>query len=217
MSTRSAAHSGPLYRGEALRAVALPLGGLGTGSIAVAGDGGLRQWQLVNNVNHDAHVPNSFFAVRGATRVDGQRDAVVLQSDALYNAAAFEPAPSVTDHLVPVGSCRLLAELPGVDGLEVTAQYPIVEVAYHSHTLPVEVRLEAFSPFIPLNSKDSGLPAVVFNFTVTNPRRRTAQVSLLGSQQNLVGWDGKVSIDGNHAPGYGGNVNNLAHLQGSVA
>jgi non-lysosomal glucosylceramidase len=38
------------YRGEALRAVALPLGGIGTGSVAMAGDGGLRQWQIVNNV-----------------------------------------------------------------------------------------------------------------------------------------------------------------------
>src|ERR1700682_1778666 len=117
MATSTTARSGPIYRGEALRALTLPLGGVGTGTVALAGDGGLRQWQLVNNVNHDAHVPNSFFAVRAATRVDGQRDAVVLQSDALYNAAAFEPAPSVTDHLVPVGSRRLLAELPGVDGL----------------------------------------------------------------------------------------------------
>ena len=32
------------YRGEALRAVALPLGGIGTGTVALAGDGGLRQW-----------------------------------------------------------------------------------------------------------------------------------------------------------------------------
>ncbi len=205
------------YQGEALRALALPLGGIGTGSVALAGDGGLRQWQIVNNVNHDAHVPNSFFAVQAATRVDGQRGAALLQSDALYDSETFQPAPSISDHLVPQGSRRLLAELPGVDSLEITAQYPIVEVAYQSQALPVEVRLEAFSPFIPLNSKDSGLPAVFFNFTVTNPQQRRAQVSLLGSQQNLVGWDGKSEIDGNHTPGYGGNINSLAYLQGSVA
>ena len=34
------------YSGQALRAVTLPLGGLGTGSIAFAGDGGLREWQV---------------------------------------------------------------------------------------------------------------------------------------------------------------------------
>src|SRR5438045_65681 len=153
------------YRGAALRAVALPLGGIGTGSVALAGDGGLRQWQIVNNVNHDAHVPNSFFAISAASGVegvDGRHGAVVLQSDALYNQDGFEPAPSGSDHLVPAGSRRLLAELPGVDSVEVTALYPIVEVAYKSEAIPLEVRLETFSPFIPLNSKDSGLPAIVF-------------------------------------------------------
>ena len=36
----------------------------GQGSISVAGDGGLRQWQINNKVSHDAHVPDSFFAIR---------------------------------------------------------------------------------------------------------------------------------------------------------
>jgi uncharacterized protein (DUF608 family) len=205
------------YRGEALRAVALPLGGIGTGSMALAGDGGLRQWQIVNNVNHDAHVPDSFFAIWAGTRLDPGRNAVVLQSDALYNDSGFQPAPSVSDHLIPEGSRRLLAELPGVDSLEISAQYPIVEVAYESRAIPVQVHLEAFSPFIPLNSRDSGLPAVLFNFTVTNPGDQAVPVSLMATQQNLVGWDGKTHIVGVRNPGYGGNVNSLVHLQGVTA
>jgi len=205
------------YRGEALRAVALPLGGIGTGSVALAGDGGLRQWQIVNNVNHDAHAPDSFFAIWAGTRLDAGRNAVVLQSDALYDDSGFQPAPSVSDHLIPQGSRRLLAELPGVDSLEIIAQYPIVEVDYESPAIPVQVHLEAFSPFIPLSSKDSGLPAVLFNFTVTNPGDQAVHVSLMATQQNLVGWDGKTHIDGVRNSGYGGNVNNLVHLQGMTA
>ena len=91
------------YRGERLRALALPLGGIGTGTIALAGDGGLRQWQIVNNVNHDAHVPDSFFAIWAGTRRDARRNAVVLQCDKLYDDDGFLPAPSVSDHLVPEG------------------------------------------------------------------------------------------------------------------
>lgn len=202
------------YRGDALRAVALPLGGIGTGSVALAGDGGLRQWQIVNNVNHDAHVPNSFFALWAGTRQDGEHNAVVLQSDALYDDGDFKPAPSVTDHLVPAGSRQLLAELPGVDAVTVAARYPIAEVDYSSQRLPVQVRLEAYSPFIPLNSKDSGLPVVLFAFTVTNPQEHAVRVSLMGAQQNLVGWDGKSQIQGVRHPGYGGNVNDLVQLRG---
>lgn len=37
---------------------------LGGGCIAIAGDGGLRQWQVCNRVCHLAHVPDSFFAIR---------------------------------------------------------------------------------------------------------------------------------------------------------
>ena len=36
----------------------------GGGSIALAGDGGLRQWQVTNTVAHTAQVPDSFFAIR---------------------------------------------------------------------------------------------------------------------------------------------------------
>ena len=36
----------------------------GGGCISVAGDGGLRQWQVCNAIDHKAHVPDSFFAIR---------------------------------------------------------------------------------------------------------------------------------------------------------
>src|SRR2546425_7199054 len=49
-----------VYRGEQLRAVAMPLGGIGAGVIALAGDGGLRQWQGVYHLDHlrsEEHTP----------------------------------------------------------------------------------------------------------------------------------------------------------------
>ncbi len=205
------------YSGERLRALTLPLGGIGTGTVAMAGDGGLRQWQIVNNVNHDAHVPNSFFAIWAGRGGDSRRNAVVLQSGQLYNDQGFQPAPSVSDHLIPDGSRQLLATLPGVDEVEITARYPVVEVDYLCAALPVTVQLEAFSPFIPLNSPDSGLPAVLFNFTVANPQSFPVRVSLLVAQQNLVGWNGKTAIEGVKNIGYGGNVNDLVQLQGIAA
>lgn len=36
----------------------------GGGNIALAGDGGLRQWQISNEVNHLGIAPDSFFAIR---------------------------------------------------------------------------------------------------------------------------------------------------------
>jgi hypothetical protein len=51
---------------------ACPLGPLGGGSIALAGDGGLRQWQINNVINHEAAVPDSFFAIKTVDADDNQ-------------------------------------------------------------------------------------------------------------------------------------------------
>lgn len=196
-----------VYEGEHLRALAMPLGGIGCGSVAICGDGGLRQWQIFNNICHNAHLPYSFFAVRvqasGAEPV-----ARVLMSAAHYDDD-FVPAPSVSDHIVPPASRRLLAALPGVARIRFVGEYPVAEVHYEDEALPVAVTLEAFSPFIPLNADDSGLPAIVFRFRVENPTDSPAEVSLLMSQQNAVGWDGASEIQGVCHPAYGGNLNRL--------
>ena len=195
-----------VYRGESLRAVAMPLGGIGTGSIAICGDGGLRQWQLFNRVNHDAHVPHTFFAVWA--RAPWQAAvARVLQCDALYADSDFVGPVTSTDHVVPEESKRLLEVLPGVAEIEFIGEYPIAQVKYRDPALPIEVSLEAFSPMIPLNAKDSGLPAILFQFTVRNPGEQALEVSLAATLQNAVGWDGMRPIRGVDCADYGGNVN----------
>jgi uncharacterized protein (DUF608 family) len=209
--------TGKVYEGEALRAVAMPLGGIGTGSVAICGDGGLRQWQLANTVDHLGHVPHSFFAV-WAHRAGEPQAARVLMSDALYNDADFTPSASVNDHVVPDASRLLLAALPGVEAIRFTGAYPIAGLEYIDGTLPVAVSLETFSPFVPLDPEASGVPAVLFNFTVRNTdAARAVNVSLMATQQNAVGWDGHSEIDGVHNPGYGGNANTVTSLRGLTA
>ncbi len=204
---------GTVYEGAALRAAAMPMGGIGTGSMALCGDGGLRQWQLCNTVNHLGHVPHSFFAAWVAPR-GGPQAARVLMSDAQYDETSFTPSASVNDHVVPPGSRRLLAQLPGVEAIRFTGAYPIAELEYTDRALPVALSLEAFSPFAPLNPEDSGIPAAIFNFTAHNPdKKQPAEVSLLATLQNAVGWDGLSEIDGVRNPGYGGNSNAVASLR----
>lgn len=191
----------------------MPLGGIGTGSIALAGDGSLRQWQIAGHVNHQASAADSFFAV-WARHGRKRPVARVLQSGALYDRPAQDVPPTSTDHVVPEACRRLLARLPGVQDTEFRGAYPIAEVAYRDPALALEVRLEAFSPFIPLQEDDSGLPAIIFNFTLANPTRTGAKASVAATVQNLVGWDGLAEIDGAWSPGFGGNVCSVARLDG---
>jgi len=205
-----------VYRGEQLRAVAMPLGGIGAGAIALAGDGGLRQWQVVHNVDHVAHVPGSFFAFWGKP-AGGEAAARVLQSSALYDQIRFKPPLTSNDHAVPSESRKLLEALPGVKEIEFAGEYPAAEVRYLDSSLPAEVRLEAYSPFIPLNSKDSGLPAIIFEFKVKNTGAQPLSVSVMATLQNLVGWDGHSPIAGVEYFAYGSNRNALERSPGLTA
>lgn len=205
----------PVYYGERLRAVAMPLGGIGTGSVALCGDGSLRQWQLTNSVNHLAHVPHSFFAVR-VHREGDPPFARVLQSDALY-AEEFAPVPTVNDYVIPSACRKLLATLPGVRATEFRGEYPLAEVSYLDDALPAEIALTAYSPFCPLDAATSGLPAVIFRFSATNPGDRTVHLHVAALLQNFIGWDGVQEIEGAESPLYGGNANQTLRLKGLTA
>jgi len=134
-----------VYWGDRLREVAMPLGGIGAGSIALAGDGSLFQWQIFNHVNKEARIPDSFFAV-WARPQGGEAVRRVLQTRPL----GFPDYP------------------PCVEALEYVGEYPIARLRYLDPELPVAVALEAFSPFIPLSAEDSSLPATLLEVTVKN-------------------------------------------------
>ena len=201
---------GNIYQGEALRHVAMPLGGLGTGQIALGGDGGLRQWQMVNQVNHLGFVPDSFFAVRAACVEPPLNLVRVLQSR--ESLARTEPStPLVNDDVLPLEQRRLLEQHTGVERTTFRGAYPFAHITYEDQQLPLDVQLEAFSPFIPLDAQASALPALIFTFTLRNRWEHEVHGALGAALQNAVGWDGVTPIEGTCCPLYGGNVNRLHH------
>jgi uncharacterized protein (DUF608 family) len=206
------ARRGRRFTGDARRCVALPLGGIGTGNVALAGDGSLRQWQLHNQPNHAGAVPNSFFALR-VSSVEPPRDVRrVLQSAPLAPAAV--PAPNVDDHVVPEEVLAPLRSWAPVDGTAFEAAYPLASVEYADAELPLAVRLDACTPFVPLDAAASSLPLVSFRFRLENASALPLHGWLVASLQNVAGWDGVTPMDGATCPLLGGNVNRLEHRSG---
>jgi len=213
-----------IITGEHLRAVAMPLGGIGAGQIALAGDGGWRQWEIHNIPNHLGYVPHSFFAVRMrpadlhrvGRRTAGEFSgaARVLMSPALYDDADFRPPITSSDHVVPDEARRLLSMVPGVAEVEFVGEYPIAEVTYRDPGLPLPVSLEAYSPFAPLDEDLSGMPCIICTLTVRNTRDLRIHVALVATLQNAVGWDGKGCISGVQFAGYGENTNRVIRTKG---
>lgn len=209
----SPGQQGVEYRGEALRHVAMPLGGLGAGQIALGGDGGLRQWQMVNQVNHLGFVPDSFFAIRTACIEPPLNLTRILQSREVQ-AFTENHTPLVTDDMIPADQRKLLERYAGFERTRFSGLYPFAHITYEDAQMPLAVELEAYSPFIPLDAQASGLPAIIFTFTLYNHGSHALQGGLGATLQNAVGWDGLTPISGNRCPLYGGNVNRLREHKG---
>ncbi|MBU7004371.1 MAG: hypothetical protein HXS50_02305 [Theionarchaea archaeon] len=203
-----------IYEGDYLCGVTFPLGGIGTGHFCIGGDGGFRQWQIFNQVNHIADLPGTFLAVRTRRGREEPRSRVLLCADT-HGDAEFEPAPSISDHLVPEDARELARRLPKVGKIRMRGRYPIVEVEYIDEDIPLEITLEAFSPMIPLDVKNSGIPGVFLIFRLTNNTSHPVDASLLVSLKNAIGWDGVSPISGVSNPRFGGNRNILLEIDGA--
>ena len=66
-----------VYQGDQLREISFPLGGIGTGSIGLAGYGGLVDWEIFNVANKNSFNGFSHFAIKA------ERDGRVLDARAL--------------------------------------------------------------------------------------------------------------------------------------
>ncbi len=191
--------------------IAMPLGGIGTGNLALGADGGLRQWQLHNLGNHGGTLPASFFALR-ATRIEPPVDVIrILQA---VPPAASTATPLVTDDVIPDWQREAIARFGGVTSTEFSGTYPFATVRYVDEALPVRVSVEAFTPLVPLDADASSLPAALFTFRIVNTDAHPIHGSLAATLQNAVGWNGFSPIDGVHGAGYGGNTNRLHRSAG---
>lgn len=185
--------------------LAMPLGGIGTGSLTICADGGLRQWQLHNIGNHDGALPGSFFALR-VSRWEPPLDEVrILQGPPQDSTNT----PLVTDDVIPEWQRDLLSRHPGVAGTTFCATYPIARVCYLDPAVPLRICLEAFNPLVPLDVDASSIPAALFTFRLVNDGDYALHGTLGAAVQNAVGWDGISPIDGVLGAGYGGNTNRL--------
>jgi non-lysosomal glucosylceramidase len=162
------------FRGRQLRMISFPLGGVAAGSIGLSGRGQLVNWEIFNRPNK-GYRPSYAFPSIWARAGSGKPLARVLESRIL-------PPYEGQDGL---GS----GNAPGLSRLESATfmgEYPLAHIDFEDHSLPVKVELDAFSPFIPHEPDDSGLPVAILRYSVTNPGPTTAQVSIAFSIDNPV-------------------------------
>lgn len=153
-----------LYQGEQLKEIRFPLGGIGTGSVCIAGNGRLCDWEIMNRPNKGRMNGQSHFAV--AATVNGKRYVRVLEGDTLgeftgpYRKKAFSG--------YGFGVNETLSGFPHFKHVEFNGEFPVATLTFWDENFPGKVQLTAFNPFIPGNADDSSLPAAFFTVRFIN-------------------------------------------------
>ena len=171
------------YTGNDLRFIGMPVGGLCTGTLYLSGDGRLWLWNIFNKDVEGIDPKTVTYAGQQLKSRDGSA----------YVAPPEPMGPVGQGFWLRVRSAGIEKTTPldrsGFREVTFLGQYPVGTVTYRDPEVPVSVRLEAYSPFIPLDADDSGLPATVMSFTLTNPSPGEVEVTLAGWLENAVGLD----------------------------
>lgn len=177
------------YSGEHVTEVAMPLGGIGTGTISIGGRGNLRDWEMTN---------------RGAL---GWTPGVKLVEPTIANAPFF--ALYYKEQGEDRGTIRLLegpideskyygdwgsdvynAGFPRFEETGFEAAYPLGQVVFKDRSVPLDVRLKAFNPMIPGDVDDSSLPIAILTYQIKNRSNKPMSISVCGMIPNFIGMDG---------------------------
>ncbi len=154
------------YRGGELEHIGMPIGGVCAGQLYLSGDGRLWLWDIFNENRHTSGAGVHYRQPLSTT-------APVEQGFALS---------VVTED----GVVQRRLDRRGFSDVTFYGEYPMGMVRFRDASLPVDVSLEAFSPFIPVNTEESSLPATIMRYTVTNNGPRPAEIALSGWLENAV-------------------------------
>jgi len=159
-----------LYKGNHLEEISFPLGGIGTGSIGLAGNGCLIDWEIFNRPNKGSINPYSFFAVQ-ADLADGSSVTKVLQGDWTKNLSG-DYGNGINAHrgfgygVDPARMCSY----PHFRKVRFEGTFPMATLTFEDELFPAKVIMTAFNPFIPLDADNSSLPAAFFDIKIISHR-----------------------------------------------
>ncbi len=168
--------------------IAMPIGGIGTGTVSLTGYGALCDWEVMsrpakgfNPQYAGVEVINRapFFAIY-LKEEDKEGRALLLEG----------PVPEHYDEGF-YGSKAPNHGLPRFAEASFQTAYPFGQVLLRDTELPVEVTVGAFNPLIPGNTDDSSLPLAVLSYKVKNTSKKPLTISLAGNIPNFIGFDGK--------------------------
>jgi uncharacterized protein (DUF608 family) len=167
------------YDREHIYKIALPVGGIGTGTVSLGGRGNLQDWEIMSRpakgYNPGSGRNNSaFFTLY--TEVGGKKDLRLLEGPVPFYEYEGSSGAISTNH-----------GLPRFKEASFEAAYPFGQVNLKTPQIPVNVKIRTFNPLIPGDIENSSIPIAVLDFELTNTSDKKIPFSICGTLQNSIG------------------------------
>jgi len=159
-----------VYSGDELDTIGMPIGGICTGQVYLGGDGKLWHWDIFKDYggaeeHADPRGPHYATPLKQQSPIE-QGFALKLHEN---NETKF-----------------IALDKTGFTDITFNGRYPIGYVNYSDQNFPVTVALKAYSPFIPLDAGNSGLPITLMEYTIKNSSDSDVSLSILGWLENKI-------------------------------
>lgn len=152
----------------------MPVGGIGTGNIGLAGNGGLVNWEIMNRPSFKKSPDVNAFVIR-----------VEQENHPLFTKILEGPLDT-SQYEGPFGAEVKNHGMPRFRTATFMGAYPFGQVKLEDKKCPVEVTIQSFNPLIPSDSNASSFPLMVLRYVVKNSSSENAIVSIAGNISNFI-------------------------------
>ncbi|MCG6915015.1 non-lysosomal glucosylceramidase [bacterium BMS3Abin03] len=178
------------YEGKNIEKIAMPVGGIGTGTISIGGNG---QWHDVEIMNKPAL---GYYGSDSPKRAPFfmfwlQDDKGNKKTKSLMGPVPLSEYQNSENNLVSLPNFGF----PRFAESTFDAAYPFATVTFEDDDMPVTAKLKTFNPFIPADAEASGIPIAVIRYEIKNKTDKPLKVAIAGSLDNFIGMDGSKKIE----------------------
>lgn len=169
------------YTGDFTKEISFPLGGIGTGSIGLGGNGSLIDWEIFNRPSKGSINGYSHFAIKAVKdnkpmtyiiNGDLQKDFIGQYRRSIFKGYGFGP------------EAQRMCGFPHFKSIEFNGEFPVATLNFDDDNFPANLRMTAFNPFIPCDSKNSSIPAAFFEIDVHNITKESMKYQIAFSVAN---------------------------------
>jgi len=172
------------YTGEYLNRIAFPIGGIGAGMFCIEGTGAISHMS-VRNRPEVFKEPCMFAAIS----LKGIKNGSLVIEGYVPEWKKFGRPDSGN------GSGGTSWGLPRFESAVFTARFPFAVINLSDPNLPLEVRINGWSPFIPTDADNSSLPVGGIEYTFTNTGKSAIEALFSYNSVNFMGQqNGKTLI-----------------------